>query len=126
MAIFLLGAGALAPFLRAAGDDDQPGEAAGLTIYNQRFAVVRQKLTLSLKPGANHVQVTDITAHLEPDSVVLRPLESGRRLQIIEQNYRNDPVTQQLLLSLYEGKTIEFVQTEKDGSPRVVQGKIVR
>jgi hypothetical protein len=46
------------------------------------------------------VQVTDITAHLEPDSVVLRSLESSRRLQILEQNYRNGPVSQQLLLSL--------------------------
>jgi hypothetical protein len=125
-ATLLLCVGALFPFLQAAADDEQTSEAPGLTIYNQQFAVVRQKLMLSLKPNANHVQVTDITAHLEPDSVVLRPLDSSRRLQIVEQNYRSDPVTQQLLLSLYEGKTIEFVQADKDGNPRVVQGKIVR
>ena len=98
LAVLLLFAGATIPWLRAAADDEPTGEAAGLTIYNQQFAIVRQKLALSLKPGANHVQVTDITAHLEPDSVVLRSLDNGRRLQIIEQNYRNDPVTQQLLL----------------------------
>ena len=122
----LLCLGTPSPLVRAAADDEQPREAPGLTIYNQRFAVIRQKLSLNLKAGANHVQVTDITAHVEPASVVLRPLETGRRLQIIEQNYRNDPVTQQLLLSLYEGKTIDFVQTDKDGSSRVVHGKIVR
>jgi len=111
----------------AAGADDEPkGEAPALTIYNQQFAVVRQKMALDLKLGLNHVQVTDITAHLEPDSVILRPLDTGRRLQILEQNYRNDPVSQQLLLSLYEGKTIDFLQTDKYANPRLVQGKIIR
>jgi len=104
----------------------QRDDAPSLTIYNQQFAVVRQKLPLDLRSGVNHVQVTDITAHLEPDSVILRPFETGRRLQILEQNYRNDPVSQQLLLSLYEGKTIDFLQTENDATTRVVQGKIIR
>jgi hypothetical protein len=120
----LLGAGGRA--LAAGADDDAKGEAPALTIYNQQFAVVRQKMPLDLKLGVNHVQVTDITAHLEPDSVILRPLDTGRRLQILEQNYRNDPVSQQLLLSLYEGKTIDFLQTDKDANPRLVQGKIIR
>ncbi len=110
----------------AGADDEQKGEAPALTIYNQQFAVVRQKMPLDLKLGVNHVQVTDITAHLEPDSVILRPLDTGRRLQILEQNYRNDPVSQQLLLSLYEGKTIDFLQTDKDANPPLVQGKIIR
>lgn len=106
--------------------EDQLSSAPGLTIYNAQFAVVRQKLPLALNAGTNHVQVTDITAHLEPDSVILRPLDSARRLQILEQDYRNDPVTQELLLSLYEGKTIEFQQTDKDGKARLVEGKIIR
>jgi hypothetical protein len=110
----------------ASSSGEQSEAAPSLTIYNQGFAVVRQKLPLELKIGINHVQITDITAHLEPDSVILRPLDTGQRLQILEQNYRNDPVTQQLLLSLYEGKTIDFVQTDKDANPRMVQGKIIR
>ena len=102
--------------------DDSPA----LTIYNQQFAVVRQKLPLDLRSGINHFQVTDITAHLEPDSVILRSLDTGRNLRILEQNYRNDPVSQQLLLSLYAGKTIDFLVTDKDGGTRIVQGKIIR
>jgi len=105
---------------------EQKGDSPSLTIYNQQFAVVRQKLPLDLRSGVNHIQVTDITAHLEPDSVILRSLDAGRHLQIIEQNYRNDPVSQQLLLSLYEGKTIDFLETDKDGTARTVQGKIIR
>src|SRR5712692_4320475 len=99
---------------------------AGLTIYNQQFAVVRQTMPLNLKAGVNHLEVTEITGHLEPDSVILRSLDEGRQLRILEQNYRNDPVTQQLLLSMYEGKTIDFVTTTADGKQQVVQGKIIR
>lgn len=114
------------PSLIWSGSSDPPGPEPSLTVYNQGFAVVRQKLPLQLKSGLNHVQITDITAHLEPDSVILRPLDAGQRLQILEQNYRNDPVTQQRLLSLFEGKSIEFVQTAKDANPQVIQGKIIR
>jgi hypothetical protein len=96
--------------------------APALTIYNQQFAVVRNGLALDLKPGQNHVEVTDITGHLEPDSVFLRSLDESRRLRILEQNYRNDPVSEQMLLSLYEGKTIDFLTPEKT----TVQGKIIR
>jgi hypothetical protein len=122
----VLVSGTVNPPLMAFGSGEQSEAGPSLTIYNQGFAVVRQKLLLELKSGINHVQITDITAHLEPDSVILRPLDAGQRLQILEQNYRNDPVTQQLLLSLYEGKTIDFVQTDKDANARMVQGKIIR
>ena len=57
----------------------------------------------------NQLEFTDITAHLEPDSVVLRDPQGRRHLRILEQNYRADPVSQELLLSLYEGQTIEFL-----------------
>jgi hypothetical protein len=107
-------------------EKDVAENAAALTIYNQKFAVVRQKLALALKSGVNHTEVTDITGHLEPDSVILRPLAGGRSLQVLEQNYRNDPVTQQLLLSLYEGKTLDFQVMDGTGHPRIVKGKIIR
>jgi hypothetical protein len=106
--------------------NEQPDNSPALTIYNQKFAVVRQMLPLDLKPGANHVEVTDITGHLEPDSVILRPLDVTHHLQILEQNYRNDPVTQELLLSLSEGKSIDFQVQEPGGTVRTVQGRIIR
>jgi hypothetical protein len=97
-----------------------------LTIYNQNFAVVRESLPLDLKAGGNSVRFSNATAHVEPESVILRD-PSGRVLfQILEQNYRNDPVSQERLLNLYEGKTIDFVLRSPDGSERSVKGRIVR
>lgn len=97
-----------------------------LTIYNQNFAVVRDTVPLDLKPGVNEVSFSDTTAHLEPDSVILRDPSGKVNLQILEQNYRNDPVSQELLLSLFEGKTIDFLVKGVNGPDQTVQGKIIR
>ena len=97
-----------------------------LTIYNQNFAVVRDTVPIDLKQGINNVRFTETTAHLEPDSVILRDSTGKTNLQILEQNYRNDPVSQELLLSLFEGKTIDFLVVEPNKPNTIVQGKIVR
>jgi hypothetical protein len=65
-----------------------------------------------------------VAAHLEPDSVILRD-PAGRALQILEQNYRNDPISQELLLSLYEGKTLDFL-TQRNGKDEIIKGKVMR
>jgi hypothetical protein len=100
-----------------------------LTIYNQDFAVVRDTVPLDLKSGVNNVRYADATARVEPDSVILRDPAGKHALQIWEQNYRNDPVTQELLLSLFEGKTINFdVVRLKDNTQvhELVAGKVIR
>lgn len=98
-----------------------------LTIYNQNFAVVRDTVPLDLKKGVNdNVNFSDTTEHLEPDSVILRDPAGNLKLQILEQNYRNDPVSQELLLSLFEGKTIDFSIHESNKPDRTVKGKIIR
>ena len=93
-----------------------------LTIYNQEFAVVRQDIALDLKSGSNQVNVNDITMHLEPDSVVLRDPSGKHLVNVLEQNYRADPVSQMSLLSLYEGRTIDFELPDHT----TVKGKVVR
>ena len=100
-----------------------------LTIYNQNFAVVRDSVPLDLKAGDNSVVFSGATAQVEPDSVILRDPAGKHSLQILEQNYRNDPVSQGLLLSLFEGKTIDFQKMRlKDNTqtPELISGKIIR
>src|ERR1017187_9121835 len=100
-----------------------------LTIYNQNFAVVRDTVPLDLQSGVNTVRYAGATAQVEPDSVILRDPAGKHSLQILEQNYRNDPVSQELLLSLFEGKTIDFENLRmKDNTQtrEIVPGKIIR
>lgn len=103
------------------------GAASGLalTLYNQNFAVVRQPVALDLQEGQNNVRYPETTAHLEPDSVMLRDPSGIHHLQILEQNYRNDPVTEARLLAAYEGKEIEFEVT-RDARPQIIKAKIIR
>ncbi|HEX8310258.1 MAG TPA: hypothetical protein VF614_03000 [Chthoniobacteraceae bacterium] len=97
-----------------------------LTIYNQNFAVVRDTVPLELRAGGNDVSFSGTTAHLEPSSVILRDPAGQIKLQILEQNYRNDPVSPELLLSLFEGQTIKFTIREPMKPDQTVSGKIIR
>jgi len=97
-----------------------------LTIYNGGFAVVRETLPIDLKSGINQVSFAGATARVEADSVILRDIAGKAEFQILEQSYRNDPVTQAMLLSLFEGKTLEFNRREVNKPDRVIMGKVVR
>jgi len=86
-----------------------------LTIYNQNFAVVRDKVALDLAQGTNQVRFAEATAFVEPSSVILRDPSGRHQFQVLEQNYRGDPVSQEMMLSLNEGKTIEFEIVQSEG-----------
>ena len=105
------------------------GADPSLTIYNQNFAVVRDTVPLDLKAGTNQVRFAGATIYLEPSSVVLRDPSGKHQFQIIEQNFRGDPVSQERLLALNEGKTIEFEITTSEGgqiSRKLIPGRIIR
>lgn len=103
------------------------GAQTQLTIYNQNFATVKEERTLRLQRGENEIRITDITAHLEPESVMLRDLRRPDAIQILEQNYEGDPLSQGLLLRKSEGKVLQFeITVPQTGEKRIVEGKILR
>ena len=97
-----------------------------LTIYNQNLAVVRETLSLDLKAGENPVTFDRATAQVLPDSVVLRDPAGKAAFSILEQSYRNDPVSRSLLLSHFEGQEIDFRTVYPDGKVELKPGKIIR
>jgi hypothetical protein len=97
-----------------------------LTIYNQNFAVIRDTVPLDLKAGINEASFSGMTAQAETDSVILRDSAGKVKFQILEQAYRNDPVSSGLMLQLNEGKTIDFFVHEANKPDRTVQGTIIR
>ena len=104
----------------------EAGKGTALTIYNQDFAVVRRPVALDLKAGTNEVKETDVTAQVEPDSVVLRDVSGKRPIRVLEQNYDGSLRVQAQMLAKFEGKTIDFVVPTATGEPKIVAGKIVR
>jgi hypothetical protein len=97
-----------------------------LTVYNQNFAVVRETVPLRLQPGVNAVTFDRATLLVEPDSVVLRDPSGRVALRILEQSYRADTASQGLMLSLFEGKTLDFLVRDTDGKEFPVSGRVVR
>ncbi len=98
-----------------------------LTVYNQNFATVKERRTLDLARGESEIRVSDLTAHLEPESVVLRDLRLPDSLRILEQNYESDPLSEGLLLRKSEGKLLDFeVIHPQTGEKRIIQGRILR
>jgi hypothetical protein len=98
---------------------------SALTIYNQNFAVVREHIPITWTAGISEVRFVGATAHVEPDSMILRAIGGSQNFQILEQNYRNDPISEALLLSLVEGQTIDFV-VRNAATPTTIRGKIIR
>ena len=124
--VFRLTAGHAAPAAAQEKESVSDDNSTALTIYNQNFFVAREHVPLDLQPGVNQAEYAGIAAHLEPDSVILRD-PNGHALQILEQNYRNDSVSPEMLLSFYEGKTIDFVVGRNaDGSDVKIKGKVIR
>ncbi len=97
-----------------------------LTIYNQNFAVVRERVPLDLKAGETPVTFVGATAHLEPDSVVLRDPTGRVPLRILEQSYRADVMSEALLLSINEGKVLDFFVRDQNAKEFIVKGKVIR
>lgn len=102
-------------------------DGPSLTIYNGGFAAVREYVPLDLKSGVNPVTFAGATTTLEPESVILRDPSGQHSVQILEQSYRADTISQGLLLSMYEGKTIEFIVGRTgDGKDVTSSGKVIR
>ena len=97
-----------------------------ITIYNQGFAVVRDSLPIDLKAGPNEITFTGVTAKLEPDSVILRDVAGKVQLQILEQSYRNDPVSEPMLLSFFEGQSLDFIRREANKPDQTISAKMIR
>ena len=102
-----------------------PAQTA-LTVYNQNFAVVRETVPLDLQAGTNAVAFDRATLQVEPDSVVLRDPGGQATLRLLEQSYRAETASEGLLLSLHEGREIDFLVRGEDGAERIVRGKVVR
>ncbi len=121
MSCSALAAGAAFIVANAGSGDTQ------VTIYNGGFATVKETRTFNLQKGENEVRMSDVTAQLEPDSVVLRDVKKPESIRVLEQNYEANPLGQGHLLLESEGKVLEFeIANTQTGETRIVKGKLIR
>ncbi|MBP7217122.1 MAG: DUF4139 domain-containing protein [Candidatus Omnitrophica bacterium] len=90
----------------------QEKEGIELTIYNQNFALVKDKRMLELKNGVNNIRFSDVAAQIEPTSVHFKSLTDPLGCMIQEQNYEYDLVSADKLLKKYIDKSVNLVAKE--------------
>lgn len=91
----------------------EPGVA--LTIYNENFAVVKERRQMDFAEGQNTVRFTDVASQIDPTSVLFDCLDFPGQAKLLEQNYEYDLVNTQSLLKKYIDKTVH-VQLKGSGS----------
>lgn len=96
LALVLLGLGAI-----SLGTERE----LGLTIYSRDLALVSEVRTISLDSQVDRVALGELPTRLIPSSVCLEGLES--ELEILEQEFLYEPLSESALLKRFTGKEIE-------------------
>jgi hypothetical protein len=84
-------------------------EGVDLTVYNQNFALVKDRRSMQLESGVNQLRFSDVASQIEPTSVHFKSLTAPESCVIQEQNYEYDLVNATKLLSKYIDKKIKIL-----------------
>lgn len=84
-------------------------ESVTLTVYSDDLALVRERRRLELPTGLTHLSLRDVTAHLRPETAMLRAT-SGPPLRLIEQQFDYELLTPQRLLEKSVGREVTVLR----------------
>ncbi len=82
-------------------------DLVALTVYNQDFALVRERRTLDLGSGSVALEFGEVAATVQPETVLVRSLAGADALRVLEQNYQYDLLSPEKLLEKYVGRAVE-------------------
>ncbi len=83
-----------------------PAQSVALTVYNQNFAVVKDRRQMPFSKGLSQVKFTDVASAIDPTSVSFKCISSPENISILEQNYEYDLVNPMSLMKRYIDKTV--------------------
>ena len=92
-----------------------------ITIYNDNFAVVKERRIMDFEQGINTVRFTDVASSIDPTSVNFKSLRSPDDITILEQNYEYDLVNTESLLKRYLDKEVQIFLKGSGASPGSVK-----
>ncbi len=76
-------------------------ESLSLTVYNNNLGVVRDVRAFEIKSGTSEVQLKDVPSLIDPTTVKITSIKHPKAVQVVEQNYEYDLVSQTKLLEKY-------------------------
>jgi len=107
----------LMPLTLTAGEAESPGtadelamgEGVSITIYNQDFAVVKERRFMQLDEGRQTVKFTNIAAQIDATSVHFSSLTDPEGTRVVEQNFEFDLVSADKLMHKYIDRKISII-----------------
>ncbi len=100
--------------------EEPTGPGTELTVYNQDFAVVKERRAMQLAQGVGDVRFANVAATIIPESVQFEALQPTGAT-VLEQNYEFDLVSASKLLQKYVDQRISIVG--RDGS--LIEGTLL-
>jgi hypothetical protein len=104
---------AAAPKATAVKSTASARKKVSITVYNQNFGIVREVRSLDAGTGRVALEFGDVAAQIQPQTVHIRSLSGGDALSVLEQNYRYDLLTPEVLLDKYVGKKIKVYRWDQ-------------
>lgn len=89
-------------------------QEVAVTIYNEDLALVRDLRQVALPGGHVSLALREVSAKIRPETALLRSLNAGGRLTILEQNFDFDLLTPGKLLEKYVGREVQLVRTHPE------------
>ena len=102
----------LASSLHAQSNANNPtgdGRSVAITVYNNDLGVVRDVRRFNIKDGTSEVRMVDVPSKIDPTTVKITDLDHPKDLDVLEQNYEYDLLSQDKLLQKYIDKSITLV-----------------
>jgi hypothetical protein len=96
-----------------------------LTVYNQGFAIVRERREVALAAGLNRVRYQDVAQQIEPTTVSIQSASVPGGVSVREQNYQYDLIGTAAILEKSVGRTVRFRRMLPNGGVEVVEGTLL-
>jgi hypothetical protein len=98
-----------------------------ITVYNGNFGLVREVRELpDLGKGKVALELRDVAATIQPETVAIQSLSSAGSLSVLEQNYRFDLLTPQTLMEKFVGRKVRLYRYHQNsGKEEVVDAKLL-
>ncbi len=92
--------------LFAQSPENPDRQSVAVTIYNNDLGVVRDVRTFDIAKGMGELRMRDVPTRIDATTVKITDVDHPKDIDVVEQNYEYDLVSQSKLLSKYVDKTI--------------------
>ncbi len=87
------------------------GRSIAITVYNNDLGVVRDVRKFNIQDGTSEVRMVDVPSKIDPTTVKITDLDHPKDLDVLEQNYEYDLVSEQKLLEKYVDNVVELTSS---------------